>query len=660
MDKCKHVRKLRLAQDHSILNPQKWLCRDCGTTDSVWACLSCSYVACGRYIEEHALKHFKESQHPVALEVNEKYVFCYVCDDYVLNDNSSGDIKLLRTTLSAIATQNFDERTTRSGRVLRPVTSYPETTKRKITEKLLQMEDKAYTAIYHRRHILMKKVFTAWHNVCPKRVKKIQPPRVKKVTLVTNNKIVNKQVQRNKSILTNHKKRRGSTIDELHTTASKKRWTSITPGVTGLRNLGNTCYMNSILQVLGHLDWFRDSFLNLEVSAAEDEKRKGIHGRNTNLKRKLYSRQTTVECYKEVETPRSRYKTGSSRYYGGLNGGATKGSDKWKYKSSETLQSNVLLCHELHALFRVMWSGKWAIVSPHAILSSVWQLIPSFKGYSQQDAQEFLCELLDKVNSELHYAVTSSVLSAKTAALMPSQIISTSFQGELVSQVTCLSCSNKSNTYEPYWDLSLEFPERYQCRRGTELSTESCHVIEMLSAFTEVERLEGQVYECQQCNKKRRAKSGKPVIKTQATKQLLITRLPQVLRLHLKRFRWSGRMHREKISIHVAFDQELDMRTYCSPTLDWPDESFIYQLSAVVIHHGRGFGSGHYTAYCWNAEGGFWVHCNDSRLDLCSIEDVTACQAYILFYTQKKPQENGCSSLLNIHSIQPNIDQIPL
>ncbi|XP_070532663.1 ubiquitin carboxyl-terminal hydrolase 44-A-like isoform X2 [Ptychodera flava] len=645
MDKCKHVSKLRLAQDHSILNPQKWLCRVCGTTESVWACLSCSYVACGRYLEEHALKHFEETKHPVALEVNEKYVFCYVCDDYVLNDNSAGDIKLLRTTLSAIATQNFDERTTRSGRVLRPVSSYPDTTESKATQRQLWMEDKAYTAIYHRRHVLMKNVFTAWRALTKSGQKRLeQETPVKRVTIVADREIIDNRKASQSGILTNNKKRRStSTLDELSAVADKRKWTSITPGVTGLRNLGNTCYMNAILQVLGHLDKFRDYFLNLDMPAIEESPLKGGNGRSNNGKRKLVSRQTTVECYKEVETPRNKRRAGTSRQSknGGLSGGSSTASENWKYKDPKTLKSNVSLCHELHALFRVMWSGKWAIVSPHAILSSIWRLIPSFKGYSQQDAQEFLCELLDKLNSELHFAVSSTVLGHPDPTMLPSEIISSSFQGELVSQVTCLQCNHQSNTYEPFWDLSLEFPKRYQCGRGTELSTESCHNVEMLATFTEVEKLEGRVYECEKCNKKRRSVSNKPVIRCEASKQLLITKLPQVLRLHLKRFRWSGRMHREKINVHVDFDQELDMKSYCSPTVDCSDGSNLYQLVAVVIHHGRGFGSGHYTAYCWNAEGGFWVHCNDSRLDLCSIEDVTACQAYILFYTQKKLQSTA-------------------
>ena len=57
--------------------------------------------------------------------------------------------------------------------------------------------------------------------------------------------------------------------------------------------------------------------------------------------------------------------------------------------------NNVTVCYrslsnELHALFRVMWSGKWAIVSPHSLLHAVWNVIPFFKGYTQQDAQEFM------------------------------------------------------------------------------------------------------------------------------------------------------------------------------------------------------------------------------------------------------------------------------
>lgn len=48
------------------------------------------------------------------------------------------------------------------------------------------------------------------------------------------------------------------------------------------------------------------------------------------------------------------------------------------------------LSQAVHSLLRVMWSGKWAVVTPHAVLNAVWRLVPAFRGYSQQDAQEFL------------------------------------------------------------------------------------------------------------------------------------------------------------------------------------------------------------------------------------------------------------------------------
>jgi ubiquitin carboxyl-terminal hydrolase 44/49 len=48
------------------------------------------------------------------------------------------------------------------------------------------------------------------------------------------------------------------------------------------------------------------------------------------------------------------------------------------------------MCQELNGLFRVLWSARWAQVSPHAFLQSVWYAIPVFKGHAQHDAQEFL------------------------------------------------------------------------------------------------------------------------------------------------------------------------------------------------------------------------------------------------------------------------------
>lgn len=70
--------------------------------------------------------------------------------------------------------------------------------------------------------------------------------------------------------------------------------------------------------------------------------------------------------------------------------------------------------------------------------------------------------------------------------------------------------------------------------------------------------------------------------------------------------RWSGRNHREKIGVHVVFDQVLTMEPYCCRDMlsSLDKETFAYDLSAVVMHHGKGFGSGHYTAYCYNTEGG--------------------------------------------------------
>ncbi|XP_043963755.1 ubiquitin carboxyl-terminal hydrolase 44 [Gambusia affinis] len=720
MDRCKHVGRLRLAPDHSILNPQKWHCVDCNTTESIWACLGCAHVACGRYIEEHALQHFQQQRHPLAMEVNELYVFCYLCDDYVLNDNATGDLKLLRSTLSAIQSQHY-EVTTRSGRTLRSASFGSDALiPCGASELQLRDEDRMFTALWHRRRALIGRIFRLWFGLtdCGKRreeeerrreeeeeqkreardrrralkrqlqevlenapIRKSRRLRRKSQRVVdaTTAPAVQKDRKKRKSRKASSRSRRSRTrspsaaapkkagrtkksppCPKSHRRSSKpkskarttpsssrsaqtpvrrrqsskqegspfKRRPTVTPGVTGLRNLGNTCYMNSILQVLSHLHVFRECFLRLDLTQALELLASAVHG------------QLTVKT--TTQFPLSQRK--GLQLTSGLSGGASRGRSMELIQPKEPSSKHISLCHELHTLFQVMWSGKWALVSPFAMLHSVWQLIPAFRGYAQQDAQEFLCELLDKVQQELESTgkrTNTAGVPQKRLIKQVLSVVNTIFHGQLLSQVTCLACSHRSNTVEPFWDLSLEFPERYHSNSRESATQAPCHLTEMLAKFTETEALEGNIYACDQCNAARRRTCSKTVILTEAKKQLMVFKLPQVLRLHLKRFRWSGRNHREKIGVHVSFDQLLNMEPYCSPSAAGSPrpKHFLYELSAVVMHHGKGFGSGHYTAYCYNTEGGFWVHCNDSKLNVCSVEEVCRAQAYILFYTQRVTQD---------------------
>ncbi|XP_055073365.2 ubiquitin carboxyl-terminal hydrolase 49 isoform X1 [Misgurnus anguillicaudatus] len=662
MDRCKHVVRLRLGHGHSILNPQMWRCVDCDTTESVWACLKCSHVACGRYMEEHSLSHYQQTQHPLAMEVREMDVFCFACGDYVLNDNVEGDLKLLRGALSTVRTPGQRSlrssaadgalrvcEVTRDGAGPRPTMQAALLHRRKtllrgalhrwrgrqqeeqrIREEKLEQEREEKR---RQRREVKKRLMGELANVPPRKSARLLtqaprptlalvppkfrdpperfPPVLKQPLLPLSNKSLSRKPLRSTGRLRRHR------------TSQSARRKKLAPGVTGLRNLGNTCYMNSILQVLSHLQKFRECFLTLDLCETEELLAKTNHS----------SALTTLGRM-------GRAAAGMSQIVPPSLSAAELVQPKEPRSSSRQKMS---LCHELHTLFRVMWSGRWSLVSPFAMLHSVWNLIPAFRGYDQQDAQEFLCELLDKVQQELesdaprkHFLIPITQRKLSKQVL---KVLNTIFHGQLLSQVTCLSCKRKSNTVEPFWDLSLEFPERYHRmeKPTTAACQQSCSLSEMLAKFTETEALEGCIYACNFCNRKRRKSSHKPLSLSEACKQLLVCRLPQVLRLHLKRFRWSGRNHREKIGVHVAFDQVLNIEPYCcSDAAQLPQrEAYTYDLSAVVMHHGKGFGSGHYTAYCYNTEGGFWVHCNDSEMNVCSVEEVCSTQAYILFYTQR-------------------------
>ncbi|KAL6074961.1 hypothetical protein STEG23_031651, partial [Scotinomys teguina] len=356
------------------------------------------------------------------------YVFCYLCNDYVLNDTAAGDLKSLRSRLSAIKSKNHSRVVQRSS-VFPSVDTHDDSSSlHDGAESLPGNEGQAHTAVWHRRRTLMGKTFQTWYErsaigrkgpeqipektVAKREGKKRQqeleplaeaeldstPPRktlrLQGLTEAATIEMVQMQEPplppvQDKALSPTSE---GTKLQRVSDSVIKRR-PAVIRGVTGLRNLGNTCYMNSVLQVLSHLLIFRQCFLKLDLkqwlAVAASDKSWSFTDAVAHQRSEGQEKEKGFMC--------SRDPSLSS----GLTGGAAKSRNMELIQPREPSSPHSSLCYELHTLFQIMWSGEWALVSPFAMLHSVWKLIPAFRGYAQQDAQEFLCELLDKIQREL-------------------------------------------------------------------------------------------------------------------------------------------------------------------------------------------------------------------------------------------------------------------
>ena len=149
--------------------------------------------------------------------------------------------------------------------------------------------------------------------------------------------------------------------------------------------------------------------------------------------------------------------------------------------------------------------------------------------------------------------------------------------------------------------------------------------------FTEREQLgENDTWYCPRCKEHRRA-----------FKKFDLWSVPDILILHLKRFRYAQSsffMHRDKIDTLVDFPIEgLDMSRYViDPEVKKGDLE--YDLFAVSEHSG-GLGGGHYTCVVQNAESGKWFSISDSHVSETTSKSAITSQAYVLFYQRRKQQQ---------------------
>lgn len=178
--------------------------------------------------------------------------------------------------------------------------------------------------------------------------------------------------------------------------------------------------------------------------------------------------------------------------------------------------------------------------------------------------------------------------------------ITSIFGGQLISTIECSVCHTQRHKFDPFYDLSLPFPEAdpnklernrrtsgrlsfFSRMREEELS--ACTIEDCLRAFTTCEVLDDDnKTECRTCRKKQ-----------DSTKRLQVFQFPCVLVLHLKRFDNS----RKKIMTSVDFPLEqfdagslaFDYDQVRNPNHHQP----VYDLFGACHHSGR-MNFGHYIA----------------------------------------------------------------
>ncbi|KAM4690086.1 ubiquitin carboxyl-terminal hydrolase 21 [Rhinophrynus dorsalis] len=341
-------------------------------------------------------------------------------------------------------------------------------------------------------------------------------------------------------------------------------------GRVGLRNLGNTCFMNAVLQCLSSTIPLRDYILRQE--------------------------------YRHEQQP-----------------------------SCRTQQ-------ELTEAFADVIASLWRPDAPDAVnparLKSVFQkYVPSFTGYSQQDAQEFLKFFMDRIHVEINrkYRKTPSILSdAKRPVSLEHQDslsdderanqmwkryleredskVVDLFVGQLKSCLKCQSCGYRSPTFEVFCDLSLPIP-----KKG--FTSGKVSLLDCFSLFTKEEELNSENAPiCDRCRQR-----------TRSTKKLTIQRFPQILVLHLNRFS-TTRFSIKKCSVSVDFPlHRLNLKEFASEKAGNP----VYNLYALCNHSGS-VHYGHYTAYCKDKSG--WYAYNDSRVSPISESQIQSSEGYVLFY----------------------------
>ncbi|XP_041935246.1 ubl carboxyl-terminal hydrolase 18 [Alosa sapidissima] len=260
----------------------------------------------------------------------------------------------------------------------------------------------------------------------------------------------------------------------------------------------------------------------------------------------------------------------------------------------------------------------------------------SMQGETPQPAPH--CEFLDCLDrnsiprnvqhdaDEVFLSILNLILQKMTDTQLKEEILEL-YKVKVEGHVVCSECTfdHKVNSYM----LSLPLP----LQKGQN-NLEDC-----IQTFFRQQELSGEdkCY-CERCGEKQRSTQG-----------FKLCSLPQILCIHLKRFRYEGGFT-QKLHCKVTFPDTLNFSSILDPDCIsdvFKKDDSPYSLYAVVVHSGTAM-FGHYTAYIQPPGEQTWYYANDSRVRQVNWDKVQSSfggqndgdTAYMLLYRRQKTSED--------------------
>ena len=352
-------------------------------------------------------------------------------------------------------------------------------------------------------------------------------------------------------------------------------------GLSGLANMGNTCFVNSCMQVLSHT-YILNEVLDKKIIPNDNVERRFLNEWNK-LRTLMWSKNCVIGPGAWVRAVQLIAREKDRDIFTGFS----------QNDANEYLLFVLDMFHE--ALKREVKMSVTGVSenSKDEMAKKCYTMIKNM--YSQEYSEIIQCFL------GIHVSHIISIDGEKEE----------NEGGEDESAIL-------SMTPEPF--MVLELPIKKLGEENKDAATNSnidIDIYDCLDSFIADEILDDD-------NKWFNEKTGK---KESVKKNIRFWNFPNVLIISLKRFNNNGRKIQKLVNFPI---ENLDLRKYVT---GYNKNEYMYSLYGIVNHMG-GTSGGHYYSYVKNANGK-WYNFNDTNVAELKIFDLISPKAYLLFYIKK-------------------------